>query len=107
MRTYVTNTLSQTPPENRPASIDWVNQLPIGVNVSSVEMLSDSTDYTISDITFSEQVVTFWLTGGVSGKQYNITCQISSTDGETLQATVPFICTQFNYVGVQFGKRCC
>lgn len=106
MRQFTTNILAQTPAENRPSSIDWVNQLPIGVNVLTAEMLTDSTDYTITDVTFSEQVVTFWLTGGVSGNNYNITCQITSTDGETLQATIPFQCLQFNYVGIIPGEDC-
>lgn len=102
MRQYVTNEIIQTPAENRPALINWDIELPAGVTILSSEFIVDSTDYTIEAASFVLRATSFRLTGGIAGNAYNITNRITCSDSEVLEATIPFVCQQYNFVGVQY-----
>lgn len=103
MRTLYTDKISQTPGELRPAQINWDIELPTGITIVSSTFAADSTDYTLSLEGRTSRTTTFWLTGGVAGKIYYITNTINCSDGEVLQATVPFQCVQQNLISPNCG----
>lgn len=97
---YLDPDITQAPGESIVYVVDWPNRgLPTGATIASQAFLpSGSTDYTISneEIIDSGLQTQFQLTGGIPGTTYEITNQITLSDGEIMQATLTYDCVAEN-----------
>ena len=85
-------TISQTPAENEPYLIDWTTRGLGTDTITASSFAASSPDITIGTFSFTGTTTTFWLTGGIPGKFYNITNTITTAGGLTMTSTVPFVC---------------
>lgn len=97
---YINPDIVQAPGESIVYVVDWPNRgLPPGATIASQSFLpSGTTDYTISnkEIIDNGLQTQFQLTGGIPGNFYNITNQITLSDGEIMQATLVYQCVAEN-----------
>lgn len=98
MRTFVTDQIKQTPDEFRPAQVNWDIQLPPLVTITTSEFITDSDDYVISLEGKLPRATIFWLKGGIAGRIYYITNRCLCSDGEVVEATIPFRCQAYNLI---------
>lgn len=68
---------------------DWSSWLASGETVSTRTITAD-TGITVDsdDITDTSTSVTVWLSGGTSGQNYKVNCEIVTSDSRTAQRTI-------------------
>lgn len=90
----------QTATELLDWTIDWATR-GIGTDTISTSTFTQSSgDFTLSSTSIgaspstgaANQATTFWLTGGVPGKFYNITNNVTTAGGRTMQETMNYEC---------------
>lgn len=61
-------------------SVDWSQWLADGETIASYNITVES-GITLSSDSENDGVVTVWLTGGTAGRRYDVTCQITTSEG--------------------------
>lgn len=60
---------------------DWSSWLPAGDTIATATFVVDDAALVIDDSLHDTTTATAWLSGGVSGSRYVVTCHITTTDG--------------------------
>lgn len=87
--------IEQTPTELLDYTINWpARGLPTGATISSQTIVASDVSVTISGITTvgSATQSLFYVTGGVAGNIYQITCEITLSTGQKMDFTVNYNC---------------
>ena len=69
---------------------DWATWLPAGDTITSATVTAE-TGLTVSGKTNTTTVVASWLSGGIVGESYNVTCRVVTADGRTDDRTITII----------------
>lgn len=69
---------------------DWATWLPAGDTITSATVTAE-TGLTVSSKTNTTTAVTSWLSGGIVGESYNVTCRVVTADGRTDDRTITII----------------
>ena len=69
---------------------DWATWLPAGDTITSATVTAE-TGLTVSSKTNTTTVVASWLSGGIVGESYNVTCRVVTADGRTDDRTITII----------------
>ena len=97
---YIEPDIIQAPGESIIYVVDWPSRgLPSGVTIASQSFSpSGSNDYTLSNESIVDNGLQtqFQLTGGIPGNRYQITNQVTLSDGEVMQATLIYECVTEN-----------
>lgn len=69
--------------------LDWsANWLADGETITAQTVTCEDDDITISSVTQSGGVVRFRVAGGAAGSSYLVTCEITTSAGQTDQRTI-------------------
>lgn len=73
------------PEEVESYSIDYSKDLTQGDNVKSAVITVTPTGLTVRSHVVKDPKVRIWLSGGVNGESYKVTCTVTTEDGRVLQ----------------------
>jgi hypothetical protein len=80
------NVFTKDPNATLDYSVDWTNWLDTDTIASVVWVVPAG--ITQSSVSNTTKVATIWLSGGTTGKFYNITCRITTTGGRIDDRTI-------------------
>ena len=83
-------TVTQQPAERLSYTIDYGEFLTDGDNVQTAAAAADDPELIVNTVTVVDPRVRFWVTGGINGKQYKVTVDVTTADGRILQDEVIF-----------------
>ncbi len=87
--------IEQTPTELLDYTINWpARGLPTGATIASQTVVASDVSVTISNISIitAGTQTQFFVTGGVAGNIYQITCEITLSTGQKMDFTVNYNC---------------
>lgn len=76
------------PAESLNYSIDWSKALPQGVTIASAEWSATPAGLDLSSPSHAQKATTVWISGGSAGLTYLVTCEITTSAGQTFQRSV-------------------
>lgn len=78
--------------EHKDWQFDFAGELLDEDTITSVDEVSAGAGLTIDQVDHTDNLVRFWLSGGVSGRYYSITATVETASGRTLtMAAVMYI----------------
>ncbi len=72
---------------------DWSSWLPTGDTIASATVTAE-TGLTVGSYSNTATAVTAWLSGGIVGESYNVTCRVVTANGRTDDRTITLLVTQ-------------
>jgi hypothetical protein len=76
------NEFTQDPSANLDYAVDWTAWLPTGDTVSTFVIISDAGISATKSLTLTTATVcVIWVSGGVVGNIYAVTCRVTTVDG--------------------------
>lgn len=72
---------------------DWSSWLPTGDTIASATVTAE-TGLTVDSYSNTATAVTAWLSGGMVGESYSVTCRVVTADGRTDDRTITLLVTQ-------------
>jgi len=69
-------------------AFDWQNWLSKGETIITTDITCDDDAIIISDVSIDGSKVKYRVKGGVAGKAYTISCQITTSAGETIERSI-------------------
>jgi hypothetical protein len=90
---------TKTPEETKDYSIDWSADLGADtINTSSWSLSPSDPIVTQTSVASSNTLTTVWISGGVSGRAYDVTNSIITAGGRTLTKTFRLYIPARNYL---------
>ena len=69
-------------------AFDWQNWLSDGETITVADVTCDDDAIIISDVSIDGSKVKYQVKGGVAGKAYTVSCQITTSAGETIERSI-------------------
>lgn len=76
------------PPENKTITFEFADKLASGDSVSTIAAVTASAGISLGTPALSGSVVSVRVSGGTSGNDYTVTCQVNTTNGDLLELKV-------------------
>ena len=82
------NIFAQSPKDILYRAFDWQNWLADGETITVADVTCDDDAIIISDVSIDDSLVKYQVKGGVAGKAYTVSCQITTSAGETIERSI-------------------
>jgi len=69
-------------------AFDWQNWLSDGETITVADVTCDDDAIIIDQVTIDGSLVKYRVKGGITGKAYKISCQITTSAGETIERSI-------------------
>ena len=69
-------------------AFDWQNWLSDGETITVADVTCDDDAIIIDQVTIDGSLVKYQVKGGVAGKAYTVSCQITTSAGETIERSI-------------------
>lgn len=82
------NIFAQSPKDILYRAFDWQNWLSDEEAILTADVYCDDDAIIIDQITIDGSLVKYRVKGGIAGKAYTISCQITTSAGETIERSI-------------------
>ena len=82
------NIFAQSPKDILYRAFDWQNWLSDEETILTAEVTCNDDDIIIDEMTIAGSLVKYRIKGGMAGKAYTVSCQITTSAGETIERSI-------------------
>lgn len=72
-------------------AVDWTSWLVDGETITAQQVFALGDDLAIDQVTHSAGVVSYRISGGVAGYEYDVTCRVTTSQGRIDDRTVRYV----------------
>lgn len=81
----------QDPDDLLDYQLDWTSFLNAGETISSQTVTSSDPAFVVSNVSETSGIITYWVTGGVDGENYKVTCHVTTSAGREKEVADVFL----------------
>ncbi|GAA4358357.1 phage fiber-tail adaptor protein [Angustibacter luteus] len=79
------------PQEKNDYAFDWSQILAVGEAILTHDVSVSDDSLTVDTVSHTDSIVVYWVSDGVSGQRYMVTCHVSTNLGRELERSARFL----------------